>query len=70
MCMPRYFGVKTVEIKIKKKKSLTASKKRKIKTIHQSKVNFEWDFKWNRLKIENGQWKIKNIYFVGFVENF
>ena len=40
MCMPRYFGVKTVEIKIKEEKK-AKKEKRKAKTIHQSKVEFE-----------------------------
>ncbi len=40
MCMPRIFGVKTVEVKIKEKKQLKRNL-RKTKTIHQSKVEFE-----------------------------
>lgn len=39
--MPRIFGVKTVEIKIKEKKPLKIKNKRKTKIIHQSKVEFE-----------------------------
>ena len=40
MCMPRYFGVKTIEIKIKEEKKVKKENK-KTKTIHQTKVEFE-----------------------------
>ena len=41
MCMPRIFGTKLVDGKKEDKKRAVKSKKKTVKTIHQSKVDFE-----------------------------
>ena len=42
MCMPRYFGAKLVDGKKEDKKNKKCTKsKKEVKTIHQSKVDFE-----------------------------